>query len=90
MLVYFSSQFLFLFFRDVELPFQWVIYKPDMTETDELDKKADRVPDVDSVFSVHPPSGILPPADEMEFKITFAPPVVRLQFSREKFFKCFM
>uniref|UniRef100_A0A8W8MX88 Deleted in lung and esophageal cancer protein 1 n=1 Tax=Magallana gigas TaxID=29159 RepID=A0A8W8MX88_MAGGI len=61
---------------DVELPFQWMIYKPDMTDVDELDKKPDRVPDVDSVFSVHPPSGMLPPAKEMEFKITFAPPVV--------------
>ncbi|XP_061179869.1 deleted in lung and esophageal cancer protein 1-like isoform X2 [Saccostrea echinata] len=61
---------------DVELPFQWMIYKPDMTDTDELDKKPDRVPDVDSVFSVHPPSGMLPPAKDMEFKITFAPPVV--------------
>nr|XP_022304299.1 deleted in lung and esophageal cancer protein 1-like isoform X2 [Crassostrea virginica] len=61
---------------DVELPFQWMIYKPDMTDTDELDKKPDRVPDVDSVFSVHPPSGMLPPTKEMEFKITFAPPVV--------------
>lgn len=69
----------FLFFlsnSDVELPFQWMIYKPDMTDVDELDKKPDRVPDVDSVFSVHPPSGMLPPAKEMEFKITFAPPVV--------------
>lgn len=53
-----------------------MIYKPDMTDVDELDKKPDRVPDVDSVFSVHPPSGMLPPAKEMEFKITFAPPVV--------------
>ncbi|XP_056008414.1 deleted in lung and esophageal cancer protein 1-like isoform X2 [Ostrea edulis] len=61
---------------DVELPFQWMIYKPDMTDTDELDRKSDRVPDVDSVFSVHPPSGMLPPTAEMEFKITFAPPVV--------------
>jgi hypothetical protein len=39
-------------------------------------KKKDKVPDVDSVFSVHPPNGTLPPAAEMEFKITFAPPVV--------------
>lgn len=70
-------KFLFLLSNsDVELPFQWMIYKPDMTDVDELDKKPDRVPDVDSVFSVHPPSGMLPPAKEMEFKITFAPPVV--------------
>ncbi|WAQ94358.1 DLEC1-like protein, partial [Mya arenaria] len=36
----------------------------------------DRVPDVDSVFSVHPPTGVLPPNERMDFKITYAPPVV--------------
>ncbi|XP_060555800.1 deleted in lung and esophageal cancer protein 1-like isoform X2 [Ruditapes philippinarum] len=63
---------------DVSLPFQWMIYKPqfDSPGSDAASKKYDRVPDVDSVFSVHPPTGVLPPAESMEFKITYAPPVV--------------
>lgn len=62
---------------NVPLPFQWSIYKPDMSEPEDPEgKKKDKVPDVDSVFSVHPPNGTLPPAAEMEFKITFAPPVM--------------
>ncbi|XP_069130810.1 deleted in lung and esophageal cancer protein 1-like isoform X4 [Argopecten irradians] len=62
---------------NVQMPFQWVIYKPDMKE-EEIDgqRKIVRAPDVDSVFSVHPPSGNLPPAGDMEFRITFAPPLV--------------
>ncbi|XP_071158552.1 deleted in lung and esophageal cancer protein 1-like isoform X2 [Mytilus edulis] len=62
---------------NVSLPFQWNIYKPDMSEPEEMEgRKIDRVPDVDSVFSVHPPNGTLPPAGQIEFKITFAPPIV--------------
>ncbi|CAC5401955.1 unnamed protein product [Mytilus coruscus] len=62
---------------NVSLPFQWNIYKPDMSDPEEMEgRKIDRVPDVDSVFSVHPPNGTLPPAGQIEFKITFAPPIV--------------
>ncbi|KAL4222937.1 Deleted in lung and esophageal cancer protein 1 [Mactra antiquata] len=63
---------------NVSLPFQWMIYKPqfDSPGSDNVCKKYDRVPDVDSVFSVHPPTGVLPPDEPMEFKITYAPPIV--------------
>lgn len=56
-----------------------MIYKPqfDSPGSESVNKKYDRVPDVDSVFSVHPPTGVLPPDESMEFKITYAPPVVR-------------
>ena len=60
-----------------------MMYKPqfDSPGAESPNKKYDRVPDVDSVFSVHPPTGVLPPAETMEFKITYAPPVVcALQF----------
>jgi hypothetical protein len=40
------------------------------------DPEEDRVPEVDSVFSIQPPNGILEPAQAAEFRITFAPPVV--------------
>ena len=55
-----------------------MIYKPqfDSPGSDSISKKYDRVPDVDSVFSIHPPTGVLPPAENMEFKITYAPPIV--------------
>ena len=55
-----------------------MIYKPqfDSPGSNSASKKYDRVPDVDSVFSIHPPSGVLPPAEQMEFKITYAPPIV--------------
>ena len=58
-----------------------MIYKPqfDSPGSDSANKKYDRVPDVDSVFSIHPPTGVLPPAEQMEFKITYAPPIVSLQ-----------
>lgn len=42
------------------------------------DPEEDRVPELDSVFSVYPPSGILEPAEVADFKVTFAPPVVSL------------
>ena len=66
------------FFRNVSLPFQWMIYKPqfDSPGSNSASKKYDRVPDVDSVFSIHPPTGVLPQAEQMEFKITYAPPIV--------------
>ena len=55
-----------------------MIYKPqfDSPGADDGKRKYERVPDVDSVFSVHPPTGILPPNEITEFKITYAPPVV--------------
>ncbi|XP_052246606.1 deleted in lung and esophageal cancer protein 1-like isoform X3 [Dreissena polymorpha] len=63
---------------NVNLPFQWMIYKPqfDSPGANSASRRYDRVPDVDSVFSVHPPTGVLPPMEQMEFKITYAPPVV--------------
>ncbi|PVD31091.1 hypothetical protein C0Q70_10369 [Pomacea canaliculata] len=72
---------------DVELPFQWMVYKPQMPRglpenaaaPDGLiisEQEEDRVPELNSVFSVHPSRGFLMPADTMEFFITFAPPVV--------------
>ena len=66
--------------RNVSLPFQWMIYKPqfDSPGADSAARKYDRVPNMDSVFSVHPPTGVLPPCESMEFKMTYAPPVVRL------------
>jgi hypothetical protein len=75
--VFLLTRYTYQLCRNVTLPFQWSIYKPDMSEPEDPEgKKKDKVPDVDSVFSVHPPNGTLPPAAEMEFKITFAPPVV--------------
>ncbi|KAK7110848.1 deleted in lung and esophageal cancer protein 1-like isoform X2 [Littorina saxatilis] len=78
---------------NVELPFQWMVYKPQMPrelpkEINEVegefpppqgpqrDPEEDRVPELDSVFSVNPPSGILGPAETAEFKLTFAPPLI--------------
>ncbi|XP_052802383.1 deleted in lung and esophageal cancer protein 1-like isoform X2 [Mya arenaria] len=63
---------------NVSLPFQWMIYKPqfDSPGAGSAARHYDRVPDVDSVFSVHPPTGVLPPNERMDFKITYAPPVV--------------
>ncbi|KAK7508441.1 hypothetical protein BaRGS_00000007 [Batillaria attramentaria] len=75
---------------DVELPFQWMVYKPQMprpkfpSDEDVLpvppnptrDPEEDRVPELDSVFSVHPQSGVLMPAETAEFRVTFAPPVI--------------
>nr|KAG5714264.1 hypothetical protein BaRGS_018481 [Batillaria attramentaria] len=40
------------------------------------DPEEDRVPELDSVFSVHPQSGVLMPAETAEFRVTFAPPVI--------------
>ena len=55
-----------------------MIYKPqfDSPDSKSASKKYDGVPDVDSVFSIHPPTGVLPPAEQMEFKITYVPPIV--------------
>ncbi|XP_041367117.1 deleted in lung and esophageal cancer protein 1-like [Gigantopelta aegis] len=67
---------------NVELPFQWMVYKPQMQppdmEADEVarEQPEDRIPDLDAVFSVHPPSGTLAPDQTMDFKATFAPPVL--------------
>ena len=85
-----------MFFSNVSLPFQWMIYKPqfDSPGSNSASKKYDRVPDVDSVFSIHPPTGVLPPAEQMEFKITYAPPIVSylvvsyIQISRHLALNC--
>ncbi|XP_060064823.1 deleted in lung and esophageal cancer protein 1-like [Ylistrum balloti] len=63
---------------NVQMPFQWMIYKPEMKEEEDNEgqRKVVRVQDVDSVFSVHPPTGNLPPAGDLEFRVTFAPPLV--------------
>ncbi|XP_033743778.1 deleted in lung and esophageal cancer protein 1-like isoform X2 [Pecten maximus] len=62
---------------NVQMPFQWMIYKPEMKEElIEGQRKIVRAQDVDSVFSVHPPTGNLPPSGDMEFRVTFAPPLV--------------
>lgn len=61
------------------MPFQWMILKPDIGMDEESSNSkavVTRAMDAESVFSVHPPSGFLPPDEEMEFKVTFAPPVV--------------
>ena len=73
-----------------------MIYKPqfDSPGSNSASKKYDRVPDVDSVFSIHPPTGVLPPAEQMEFKITYAPPIVSflvvsyIQISRHLALNC--
>ena len=59
-----------------------MVYKPVMEPPGlEVDEDAehppeDRIPDLEAVFSVHPPSGVLGAGQGMEFKATFAPPVV--------------
>jgi len=65
-----------------------MIYKPhfDSPGADADNKHYERVPDVDSVFSVHPPTGVLPPKETMEFKITYAPPVVSFQLFTKNVF----
>jgi len=71
-----------MFFRNVALPFQWEVYKPEMT--DELEQegriRSIRAEDTESVFTVLPPKGTLLPAENMEFTITFAPPVVIISY----------
>lgn len=77
-----------LFLSKVELPFQWMVYKPIIppgnvcTEESVLREsgKEERVPDLDSVFSVYPTNGILQPLETAQFKFTFAPPTVRSSF----------
>ncbi|XP_076461366.1 deleted in lung and esophageal cancer protein 1-like isoform X2 [Babylonia areolata] len=78
---------------NIELPFQWMVYKPQMPKEPvkaltELvgeapppqgptrDPEDDRVPELDSVFSVHPPNGVLELSATTEFRVTFAPPVI--------------
>lgn len=72
-------------YTKVELPFQWMVYKPIMPKESQaclsgsqhLEVPADeeRVPDLDSVFSVFPTNGILQPSEKADFKFTFAPPI---------------
>ncbi|XP_064614552.1 LOW QUALITY PROTEIN: deleted in lung and esophageal cancer protein 1-like [Liolophura sinensis] len=74
---------------NVNMHFVWDIYKPLLKTpvlpgADNSDEEtattmrlaSGRVSDIDSVFSIHPSSGILPADDTMEFKVTFAPPKV--------------
>ncbi|KAL8567948.1 hypothetical protein ACOMHN_029123 [Nucella lapillus] len=78
---------------NIELPYQWMVYKPQMPKEPVIDisevegeapppqgptrdPEEDRAPELDSVFSVHPSSGILEPAENAEFRVTFAPPVI--------------
>ncbi|XP_012940303.1 deleted in lung and esophageal cancer protein 1 [Aplysia californica] len=70
-------------FTKVELPFQWMVYKPIMPKDTQAclpssqpaeHSEEERVPDLDSVFSVFPTNGILQPAEIADFKFTFAPP----------------
>lgn len=74
--------------------FVWDIYKPLLKtpvlpgadNSDEgmdaaVSRASERVGDIDSVFSIHPSSGVLPADATMEFKVTFAPPKVKVLFS---------
>ncbi|ESO99858.1 hypothetical protein LOTGIDRAFT_238688 [Lottia gigantea] len=65
---------------NVELPFQWLLYKPQFAgSTDEEDSMIvtrTRVLDSDTPFSIRPASGSLLPLEEAEFKLIFSPPLV--------------
>lgn len=73
------------FFRNVELPFKWMVYKPIidastlLCEYNEPTSHAERAVETNGVFSVHPPSGVLKPSETVVFKVTFAPPKVTHQ-----------
>lgn len=70
----------------VELPFQWMVYKPIMPKSGPCDDEKstelqpfqqdveDRVPDMEAAFSVFPNNGILQPSEIAQFRVTFAPP----------------
>ncbi|RUS82779.1 hypothetical protein EGW08_009443 [Elysia chlorotica] len=71
----------------VELPFQWMVYKPIMPKTGPCNppqepskvhlnrqQEEDRVPDMEAAFSVFPNNGILQPSEIAQFRVTFAPP----------------
>ncbi|XP_071102579.1 deleted in lung and esophageal cancer protein 1-like [Haliotis cracherodii] len=66
----------------VDLPFQWLTYKPHLNppDTEALDAEnagpRDRIPDLDTAFSVSPNNGMVPADEKMEFKVTFAPPML--------------
>ena len=65
-----------------------MVYKPIMPkgtmaclpESKYIEPSADdeRVPDLDSVFSVFPTNGTLQPSEIADFKVTFAPPIVSI------------
>ncbi|KAH9519059.1 Deleted in lung and esophageal cancer protein 1 [Bulinus truncatus] len=67
-------------YTKVDVPYQWVFYKPIINANEDgcnlrnTQKDQERAPEMDGVFSVHPPSGILKPSDVTEFMFTFAPP----------------
>ena len=63
----------------MELPFDWVVVKPyikpkDPSNEEELDVPNERVQDINSVFTIEPEKGLLPPSGTAEFRVTFAPP----------------
>lgn len=67
--------------RKTELQFQWMVYKPIMTPcfSDEQSGhvvEEERVPDLESAFSVFPSSGVLLPFQTTDFRFTFAPSAV--------------
>ena len=85
------------FYRKVELPFQWMVYKPIMPKTGPCEpqnslevqpsnqQEEDRVPDMEAAFSVFPNNGILQPSETAQFRVTFAPPNVSgLSFNGSK------
>ncbi|KAK7011463.1 deleted in lung and esophageal cancer protein 1 [Biomphalaria glabrata] len=68
-------------YTKVEIPYQWVFYKPliqhSCSEKANLSgtaKDVERALDMSSVFSIHPPSGVLKPSELTDFMLTFAPP----------------
>ncbi|XP_077978029.1 deleted in lung and esophageal cancer protein 1-like [Glandiceps talaboti] len=65
---------------DVELPFQWQIFKPHidslMSEDTETSSVIERIANKESMFYVTPESGALPPSQTQEYTLTFAPMTV--------------
>ncbi|CAG5134224.1 unnamed protein product, partial [Candidula unifasciata] len=62
-----------------ELHYQWMIYKPIVTscfpdvQHNINTSEEERVPDLQSAFSVYPSNGVLLPTQTAEFRLTFAP-----------------
>ncbi|BFZ02531.1 hypothetical protein BsWGS_05570 [Bradybaena similaris] len=62
-----------------ELYYQWMVYKPIVTscfsdvQHNNNVSEEERVPDLQSAFSVYPSNGVLQPSQTMDFKLTFAP-----------------
>lgn len=58
--------------RAVDLPFIWVIIKPDFREK----PNEVRIRDVDTRFTIKPETGLLLAKESMTFLLAFAPPAV--------------